>query len=225
MIRQLLFRRRSGSIPALRLNCRCWLMGQGDGPVLLARPRPRGRQAGREKASTLLGLPFWRFCAATCGDACDELEVGHQVSSRRGLREAEDIYRPVVQPPSFLHTLRPSLSFVSFSSSFAPTLTPLRTGQFRAGRPANLLTLTVAGTGSKNRSVSSRDARFPQIRCPSTPSCLNRSDRERGREGDREGGREGERGRGRKQEREREREENGRGSVCVCARVTARRSK
>ena len=62
MIRQLLFRRRSGSIPALRLNCRCWLMGQGDGPVLLARPRPRGRQAGREKASTLLGLPFWRFC-------------------------------------------------------------------------------------------------------------------------------------------------------------------
>jgi hypothetical protein len=81
---------------------------------------------------------------------------------------------------------------------------PLRTGQFRAGRPANLLTLTVAGTGSKNRSVSSRDSRFPRIRCPSTPSCLNRSDRERGR--------------GRKQEREREK----RMGEVVCARARQR---
>ena len=52
MIRQLLFRRRSGSIPALRLNCRCWLMGQGDGPVLswLDQDLVDDRRAGRRRA-------------------------------------------------------------------------------------------------------------------------------------------------------------------------------
>ena len=90
-------RRRSGSIPALRLNCGCWLMRQGDGPVLswLDQDLVDDRRAERRRAAWL-GLPFWRFRAACRGGACDELEVGHQVSSPRGLREAEDMCQPVV---------------------------------------------------------------------------------------------------------------------------------
>ena len=45
-------RRRCGSIPALRLNCCCWLLGQGDGPVLygLHRGLLDVRRAGRRRA-------------------------------------------------------------------------------------------------------------------------------------------------------------------------------
>jgi hypothetical protein len=45
-------RRRCGSIPALRLNCCCWLLGQGDGPVLcgLHRDLLDVRRAGRRRA-------------------------------------------------------------------------------------------------------------------------------------------------------------------------------
>ena len=96
---------------------------------------------------------------------------------------------------------------------------PLRTGQFRAGRPANLLTLTVAGTGSKEPvcleqrlQISADTVSFDTI----LPQSIGQRERERGREGER--GRERERGRGRKQEREREK----RMGEVVCARARQR---
>ena len=137
-------RRRSGSIPALRLNCCCWLLGQGDGPVLcgLDCDVSGDRRAERRRA-TWLGLPFWCFWAAWRGGACDELEVGHRVSSPRGLREAEDMCRPVVQPPSFLHPHPPSLPLLSSSCRLAPCslkrlVTPTRAFHLHALLPCPL---------------------------------------------------------------------------------------
>eukprot|EP01043_Picozoa_sp_COSAG02_P042639 COSAG02_NODE_3640_length_6441_cov_4.363923_2_plen_242_part_00 len=74
-----------------------------------------GDMRARRRRATL-----WCFWAAWRSGACDEQALGHQVCSPCSLRETEDMYRPVVQPPSCPRSYPPSPSLPSSSCRLAP---------------------------------------------------------------------------------------------------------